>query len=89
MNDNERYARALIRIYNAFPPINGRKGGYKNEKDRKRELAISFARKKILNHGRKTGIIEFRVQVNRYIYNVVIKGGLLNVNKMWVIPFGS
>ncbi|WP_066061747.1 hypothetical protein [Candidatus Desulfofervidus auxilii] len=82
MNNCERYARTLIRIYNAFPPVNG------VFTRRKRDRAISLIRRRILDQAKKTNITEFRIQVNRHVYNVTIQDEkLLNISLLWVIPF--
>ena len=60
----KRYTRALIMIYNAFPPAKGN--------NKKRDRAISFARKKILDHAKREDITEFYVKVRQHSYNVTI-----------------
>ena len=69
----EKYTRALIMIYNAFPPAKG-------NCNKKREKAIRFARKKILDHAKREDITEFKVQVKQHRYSVAIDDkGLLSI----------
>jgi len=70
----EKYTRAFILIYNAFPPAKG-------NCNKKREKAIRFARKKILDHAKREDITEFKVQVRQRRYSVAINDkGLLNIS---------
>jgi len=70
----EKYTRAFILIYNAFPPAKG-------NCNKKREKAISFARKKILDHAKREKVTEFKVQVRQRLYSVAIDDkGLLNIS---------
>jgi len=70
---HKRYTKVFIMIYNAFPPA--------GNCNKKRNRAINFVRKKILDHARKASITEFYVKVRQCSYNVAIHDkDLLNIS---------